>query len=134
LIHHAHGRASKYNPAAAWAHREDHYICTPCGYSKTDSTPDELAVSSTWSNELVQTLRETGLGKEKGYWSLSRPEHCNAVKFFGEETVRRLRDLKGKYNPQNMLPGALPVLERSEANSTWSGTIISLAKYLLGLV
>jgi len=111
MFHHAHGRAVKYDPGAAWAHRENHYICTPCGFANADATAEELVASKVWSDELFKTIDESGLGKEKGYWSLSRPAHCNAVRFFGEQTVRKLRDLKMKYNPENVLPGAVPVLE-----------------------
>ena len=60
---------------------------------------------------MFRTAFEARLGLEKAYWSLSHPEHCDAVRYFGLETIHRLRELKKKYNPGNAFPAALPVLE-----------------------
>lgn len=111
LFHHAHGRALQPDPTAAWAHRNEHYIWTPCGFAELDATPERQEASRRWSDELFRTAFEAGLGLEKAYWNLSPPEHCDAVRFFGLETVGRLREVKRKYNPRNAFPAALPVLD-----------------------
>ncbi|KAK3938479.1 FAD binding domain protein [Diplogelasinospora grovesii] len=110
LFHYARGRTLQPNLAAAWANRDEHYIWTPCGFAELDANVEQKDAAKRWSEELYQAAVDAGLGLEKGYWSLSRPEHCDAVRFFGEDTVARLRKLKKKYNPQNALPAALPVL------------------------
>jgi hypothetical protein len=112
LFHHAHGRALQPHTAASWAHRDHHYICTPCGFAGADATPEEQEVSKRWADDLFRTVFEAGLGLEKSYWNLTRPEHCEVVKYFGLETASRLRELKRKYNPLNAFPAALPVLDR----------------------
>lgn len=117
LFHHAHGRALQLNSAAAWAHRDKHYICTPCGFADSFATSDEQKSSKVWADDLFQTIQMSGLGLEKAYWSMSRPEQCDAIKYFGHETVSRLRQLKGRVNPDDHFPVASPVIGNSQTES-----------------
>lgn len=117
LFHHAHGRTLQPNSAAAWAHRDKHYICTPCGFAGSFATSAEQESSKLWADGLFQMIQKSGFGLEKGYWSMSRPEQCDAIKYFGHETVSRLRRLKGRVNPDDHFPVASPVLGNPQTES-----------------
>ncbi|KAI9714698.1 MAG: hypothetical protein M1828_001127 [Chrysothrix sp. TS-e1954] len=110
LVHHAHGRATQQNLEAAWALRDRHYILTFVGFAVPDASPDLQLQAQNWAKDLYQASLDTGVGLQKSYWSLARPEHCNPVKFFGQDTVDRLIHLKKKYNALNLLPAASPDL------------------------
>ncbi|KAK3324846.1 FAD binding domain protein [Apodospora peruviana] len=110
LFHHSHHQATRPNLLAAFAIREDHYLWGVNGAALVTSTPEEQEESRRWPNKIYEGIVGSGSTSDKGYWSFSRPEHADAVKYFGEEAVDRLRVLKEKYNPGNALPQAYPVL------------------------
>ncbi|KAH8883268.1 FAD binding domain protein [Thozetella sp. PMI_491] len=111
LVHHAHGRALQPDATAAWAHREEHFVLTPSGFAPPGATPEQKESAQRWANGLYRAAVATNQSLARGYWSLSRPEHCDVVRFFGDKTVARLRDLKRRLNPRGLFPAAQPVLE-----------------------
>lgn len=114
LLHHSHNRAVQLDPTAAWAHRDKHYILSPCGFAGLDATLDEREVPKRWSDELFKIATDAGRGLDKAYWSMTHPRHCDAGRVFGKESVRRLKALKQKYNSQNAFPAASPVLTQGQ--------------------
>ena len=110
LIHHAHGRALHPAGQTAFSNREEHYIWAPRGYAGPGSTVEEQERTAEWSNRIYEEAVDAGLADSRGYWSFSRPEHCDVVRLYGEETAGRLRELKAKYNPAGAFPQAYPVL------------------------
>jgi hypothetical protein len=110
LMHHTHGVGIKPNADAAWANREEHYIWAPRGYSGPDASVEDREATAKWSDDMYAAGVALGLKMDKGYWSYMRPEHCDAVVFYGEQSVKRLRRLKEKYNMSGAFPQAYPVL------------------------
>lgn len=109
MFHHAHGRALQPNDKSVWAHRDQHYIWTPFGFAGLDASPAQKMASKKWADDLFDAVDKAGLGMEKAYWSLSRPEHCDAERYFGETAVSRLKNLKKRINPSDAFPAALPL-------------------------
>lgn len=110
LFHHASHRAVESNPNSAYGIRQDHYIFAVTGGVSTTASVEDRKEAEKWTNELYNKIQKAGLSMSKGYYSFSRPEHADAVAYYGEDSVKRLRKLKQKYNPRNSLPYALPVL------------------------
>ncbi|KAM7200318.1 hypothetical protein V8F20_005295 [Naviculisporaceae sp. PSN 640] len=110
LFHHAHHRAAKPDPGAVYNIRQDHYLYGLTGSCPQDSTSEEREKAAMWADNIFRSLQAAGLSMKEGYCSFSRPEHIDAVAFFGAENVERLRALKNRYNPDTAFPKAYPVL------------------------
>lgn len=110
LFHHASHRAAEPDPNSAYGVRQHHYIYAVTGGVSLTPTLEDKEEAERWTNELYDEIQRAGLSMSTGYYSFSRPEHADAVAYYGEESVERLRKLKHKYNPGNALPHALPVL------------------------
>jgi len=110
LFHHASHRAAEANPHSAYGIRQDHYIYAVTGGTSEGGSVEEKEEAEQWANQLYDKIERAGLSMSKGYYSFSRPEHADAVAYYGQDSVRRLRELKHKYNPGNALPYALPIL------------------------
>lgn len=110
VAHHAHGRALEPNKRSAIANRDEHFIIGIGSYAVRDSSASWLKEVADWSDNMREKLQNTGETLEKGYWSFTRPDHCDTESFFGKETKQRLIQLKLKYNPDDTLPQAYPTL------------------------
>lgn len=93
--------------------RRHHLIVCIQGTVYLDADPAAKAEAFEWAAKLHLELREKGLALDQGYWSMTAPEFCDSLTFFGEAGVRRLKDLKVRYNPGDAFPQAYPVLDAS---------------------
>ncbi|KAF4243115.1 hypothetical protein CNMCM6805_001717 [Aspergillus fumigatiaffinis] len=115
LVHHAHGRAVQCDGTASWSHRRQHYVVSPCAIAPLDASPRQKQVTREWTQVIYSEILQTGQALQKGYWSMSRPEDCDATHFYGTETVRRLTKLKRKLDPSNAFPFGLPRFNAQES-------------------
>lgn len=112
-IHHAHGRATTPNPHAAFAMRRRHLVLCIQGKVLLGAHPAEKEATFAWAADLNRELRARGVTLDQGYCSFVAPEFCDALTFFGEDGVRRLGRLKGRWNPRDSFPQAYPLLDIS---------------------
>ncbi|KAJ3497697.1 hypothetical protein NLG97_g1701 [Lecanicillium saksenae] len=112
LVHYAHGQATRDDTITSWNHRRQHYIFSPCAIAPLDASVEEMQATKQWTRTIHDGLLKTGQTLLKGYWSMSRPEDCDANRFYGQETVKRLAMLKRKLDPSNAFPCGLPRLDR----------------------
>ncbi|SPO01950.1 related to FAD/FMN-containing dehydrogenases [Cephalotrichum gorgonifer] len=110
VFHHGHGKAIVPNPGAAFPIRKRHLILGITGRAASDTDPEAKKAAYNWAALVNREIRERGLALEQGYWSFTPPEFCDAVGFFGEDSVRRMAKLKERYNPGNAFPQAFPTL------------------------
>ena len=75
------------------------------------TTGDDARVVAEWVSRIALAFKNSEESLEDGYMSLTPPEDCDALAFFGAETVERLKVVKRRYNPSNAFHGAYPVLE-----------------------
>ncbi|KAF7157491.1 hypothetical protein CNMCM5623_001752 [Aspergillus felis] len=115
LVHHVHGRAVQPDGTASWSHRRQHYVVSPCAIAPLDASPRQKQVTREWTRVIYSEILQTGQALPKGYWSMSRPEDCDATRFYGTDTVRRLAKLKRKLDPSNAFPFGLPRFNTLEA-------------------
>ncbi|BCS04005.1 FAD-binding oxidoreductase [Aspergillus luchuensis] len=115
LVHHIHGRAVQPDDTASWSHRREHYVVSPCAIAPLDASPRQKQVTREWTQVIYREMLQTGQALRKGYWSMSRPENCDAIDFYGIDTVKRLTKLKQKLDPSNVFPFGLPRFNAKES-------------------
>lgn len=91
--------------------RRPHLILAIRGFAPLDADAAERERAFGWAEDINREIKDKGLALEQRYWSFTPPEYCDAVAFYGEENVARLRVLKERYNPGNAFPQAYPVLD-----------------------
>ncbi|OHE94942.1 FAD/FMN-containing dehydrogenase [Colletotrichum orchidophilum] len=103
VIHAAHGRAIEANPAACYPLRKRHRIATPLGaVIDTTSQAVEYEEYKKWADDLVDALSEQGGKLPYGNRNLGPEKDMDWVATYGEETLSRLREIKKKFDPQNV--------------------------------
>ncbi|KAL4735960.1 hypothetical protein BDV11DRAFT_208067 [Aspergillus similis] len=115
LVHHVHGRALQADPTASWNHRRQHYVVSPCVISPLNASSQQKQVTKEWTQLIYSGILQTGEALPKGYWSMSRPEDCDATRFYGIDTVHRLTKLKRRLDPSNAFPFGLPRFNKEES-------------------
>ncbi|KAF9878165.1 6-hydroxy-d-nicotine oxidase [Colletotrichum karsti] len=112
VIHSAHGRALQENPAACYPLRRRHRIVNPnAGVPDAGLQPAEFESYKKWNDGLVAELSAKGLTLPCGYRNLGPDKDVNWTALFGEETLAKLKDVKKKFDPENVFRTGFPRLD-----------------------
>ena len=110
IIHNARRRAVESNPDASFAVREEHTTFifvggTPAG---TDGTGPEMRAAAAWADRMREGFNSKGLAIDWSYGHFEDPARIDIVKSYGAEGARRLRKVKGQYDPWNVFYKGYP--------------------------
>ncbi|KAK6222201.1 fad fmn-containing dehydrogenase [Colletotrichum tabaci] len=112
VIHSAHGRALDENTGACYPLRTRHHIANPsAGVVNATAQAAEFDEYKRWADGLVDDLSRQGLALPYGHRNLGPEEDMDWVATYGEETLARLKEVKGKFDPGNLFKTGYPRLD-----------------------
>ncbi|KAF6815627.1 6-hydroxy-d-nicotine oxidase [Colletotrichum plurivorum] len=112
VVHSAHGRALQENPGACWPLRRRHRIVNPAaGVPLAQGEGPEFKAYKKWMDGVVEGLSEQGLALPYGYRNLGPEKDTDWVATYGEETLARLKEVKAKFDPENVFRTGYPRLD-----------------------
>ncbi|KAK1719453.1 hypothetical protein CaCOL14_011969 [Colletotrichum acutatum] len=111
VIHAAHGRAIEANPSVCYPLRKRHRIAAPSGgVIDTTAQAAEYEEYKKWADDLVNSLSEHGQMLPYGNRNLGPDRDMDWVSTYGEDTLSRLREIKQKFDPENVFKTGYPKL------------------------
>ncbi|KAL0934603.1 6-hydroxy-d-nicotine oxidase [Colletotrichum truncatum] len=111
VIHSFHGRALQENPAACYPLRNRHHILNPVASLPDPSAyPADFEECKQWADGLIGEVANRGLALPYGNRNLSPETDMNWVATYGEETLARLKEIKNKFDPDNVYRTGYPRL------------------------
>ncbi|TDZ54343.1 FAD-linked oxidoreductase aurO [Colletotrichum trifolii] len=111
VIHKVHGRALGENPGACFPLRKPHRLVNPtAAVSDASTQASDFEEYKKWARGFVEELSDEGLALPYGYRNLGPDEDTNWVATYGEETLARLKDIKLKFDPDNVFDKGHPRL------------------------
>ncbi|KAL4919651.1 hypothetical protein BDW62DRAFT_216797 [Aspergillus aurantiobrunneus] len=114
IFHNNHGKGVRQeitdDVGAAFPNRHQHVILGLHGGTKPGQVDaQELADAASWVTELEEAIDQGGFSFQGGFPSFWPPEQVDVERFFGRGAAR-LRRLKARLDPDNVLPQAMPGL------------------------
>ncbi|TDZ24583.1 FAD-linked oxidoreductase aurO [Colletotrichum orbiculare MAFF 240422] len=109
VIHKVHGRALGENPGACFPLRKPHRLVNPtAAVSDASTQASDFEEYKKWARGFVEELSDEGLALPYGYRNLGPDEDTNWVATYGEETLARLKDIKLKFDPDDVFDKGHP--------------------------
>ncbi|KAE8329991.1 hypothetical protein BDV39DRAFT_213462 [Aspergillus sergii] len=76
-------------------------------HSNADVGSDTITEASSWAKQLRRKIEERELALDGGFPSFYPPEQIDVEQFFGVQATDRLRRLKGRLDPDNVVSGGM---------------------------
>ncbi|KAI1080329.1 hypothetical protein F5B20DRAFT_540243 [Whalleya microplaca] len=109
-LHNCHGAGAKPDASAAFAHRTRHLCIGITGmcpyYDETERKAIEI-----WSQAVLNDIQEAGLALDAKYVNFTPPQKDDGILYFGEDGVRRMKEIKQRLDPGGLFARWTPDLE-----------------------
>ncbi|KAI0003516.1 hypothetical protein F4779DRAFT_96167 [Xylariaceae sp. FL0662B] len=109
-LHNCHGAGTRPDPSAAFADRTRHLCVGITGMCPYYDKAEREAIEE-WSQEVLSEIQDTGLALERNYINFTPPQRGDGVLYFGEDGVRRMREIKQRLDPRGSFARWTPDLE-----------------------
>lgn len=110
VVHHCHGRGAVPDPALAFGNRERHLllgIMTQCSWDDEETKRRAGA----WSVEVRDEIMKAGLNTPWKYINFSPREKGDGKMYLGEDGVRRMKEIKKRFDPKGLFANNTPDLD-----------------------